>query len=70
MGDLRLKANRSILTNEENHNFRQLWIARMVMGEQWIFNFVESMMPLKLRKEAENCLPKVTCFWQKMATGN
>ena len=45
-------------------------IALLVMGEQRIFNFVESMMPLKLRKEAENCLPKVTCFWQKMATGN
>ena len=37
-------------------------IALLVMGEQRIFNFVESMMPLILRKEAEDCLPAAFQF--------
>jgi len=35
------------------------------MGENWNFNFVESLMPLNLRKEAENCLPAAFQFWTK-----
>ena len=33
------------------------------MGDDRKFNFVESMMPLHLRKEAENCLPTAFQFW-------
>ena len=72
----------SSMTNDENHNFRQLWAARTVnncdlvemplsvtdllfMGENRSFNFVESLMPLNLRKEAENCLPAIFQFWAK-----
>ena len=32
-------------------------------GEIRIFNFVESMKPLNVRKEMENCLPSAFQFW-------
>ena len=35
----------------------------LTMGDDRKFNFVESMMPLHLRKEAENCLPTAFQFW-------
>ena len=35
----------------------------LVTGEQRIFNFVESLMPFNLRKEAENCLPAAFQCW-------
>ena len=37
----------------------------LFMGENRSFNFVESLMPLNLRKEAENCLPAAFQFWAK-----
>ena len=36
----------------------------LVMGECRVFNFVESMSPLNVRKEAENCLPAAFQFWE------
>ena len=70
----------SSMTNDENHNFEQLWASRTVnncnlvempksvkelsvTGEHRILNFVESFMPLNMRKEAENCLPAAFQFW-------
>ena len=35
----------------------------LTMGDDRKFNFVESMMPLHLRKEADNCLPSAFQFW-------
>ena len=35
----------------------------LTMGDDRRFNFVESMMPLNLRKEADNCLPAAFQFW-------
>ena len=35
----------------------------LVAGEVRIFNFVESMNPLNVRKEMENCLPVAFQFW-------
>ena len=32
-------------------------------GEIRIFNFIESMNPLNVRKEMENCLPSAFQFW-------
>ena len=37
----------------------------LFMGENRIFNFVESLMLLNLRKEAENGLPAAFQFWAK-----
>ena len=35
----------------------------LVMGGQGIFNLVKSLMPLNLRKQAENFLPAAFHFW-------
>jgi len=35
----------------------------LTLGDDRRFNFVESMMTLNLRKEAENCLPAAFQFW-------
>ena len=35
----------------------------LVAGEVRIFNFVESMNPLNIRKEIGNCLPAAFQFW-------
>ena len=35
----------------------------LVAGEVRIFNFVESINPLNVRKEMENCLPATFQFW-------
>ena len=35
----------------------------LALGDDERFHFVESMMPLNLRKEAENCLPAAFQFW-------
>ena len=35
----------------------------LALGDDGRFNFVESMMPLNLRKEADNCLPAAFQFW-------
>ena len=35
----------------------------LVMGEKRVFNFVESLNPLNVRKEVENCLPAAFQFW-------
>ena len=35
----------------------------LILGDDRRFNFVESMMTLNLRKEAENCLPAAFQFW-------
>ena len=38
-------------------------IELLVTGEHRILNFEESLMPLNLRKEAENYLPAAFQFW-------
>jgi len=35
----------------------------LVAGENRVFNFVEAMNPLNLRKEVVNCLPAAFQFW-------
>ena len=35
----------------------------LFMGENRNFNFLESLKPLNIRKEAENCLPAAFQFW-------
>ena len=35
----------------------------LVMGECRVFNFVESLWPLNVRKEVEICLPAAFQFW-------
>ena len=35
----------------------------LVMSEHRIFNFAELFMPLKMRNEAESCLPAGLHFW-------
>ena len=37
----------------------------LFMGENRSFNFVDSLMLLNVRKEAENCLPAAFQFWAK-----
>ena len=35
----------------------------LLMAECRVFNFLESFLLLKVRKEAENCLPAALQFW-------
>ena len=35
----------------------------LVAGENRVFNFVEAMNPINLRKEVVNCLPATFQFW-------
>ena len=37
----------------------------LFIGENRNFNFLESLKPLNIRKEAENCLPAAFQFWAK-----
>ena len=35
----------------------------LVTGDKRVFNFMEAMNPINLRKEVENCLPAAFQFW-------
>ena len=58
-------------SNDQKEEILQLWYAHSVddcnlveMPQSGrVFNFVESLLPLNVRKEIENCLPASFEFW-------